>query len=79
MTKADEKALEQWHEDRRRRDVFMATELGKLYRAHEQALINYWRRDADVDVSTRRLLQLDQMERQATDAFVAKLMELAGV
>jgi hypothetical protein len=70
---------EDWHAQRRRYVAFMATDLGKLYRAHEHALIDYWRRDADDSVSSSRLKDLDERSREATQAFVAKLMELAGV
>jgi hypothetical protein len=68
-----------WREMRARYERFMATELGRLYRAYDQATINYWRRDADDSVSNKRLKELDQIAREATNAFVAKLMELAGV
>jgi hypothetical protein len=63
--------------DRHKR--FMATELGTLYRQHEHALIAYWQKDADDGVSTRRLRELDEKSKTATQAFVARLMELAGV
>jgi hypothetical protein len=67
-----------WRAIRARYARFIATDLGKLYRAYDQATINYWRRDADDSVSDKRLKELDQLAREATNAFVAKLMELAG-
>jgi len=69
----------EWLAKLERHKRFMATELGALYRAHEHALIDYWRRDADDSVSFARLQDLDERTRDATQAFVAKLMELAGV
>jgi hypothetical protein len=70
---------EDWHALRKRYEAFMATDLGKLYRAHDHALIDYWRRDADDSVSSARLKELDEICREKTKAFVAKLMELANV
>ena len=69
----------EWLAKLERHKRFMATELGTLYRAHEHALIDYWRRDADDSVSFARLQDLDERTREATQAFVVKLMELAGV
>jgi hypothetical protein len=74
MTEAEE-----WRALRQRYEAFMATDLGKLYRAYDHALIEYWRRDADDSVSDRRLKELDEICRETTNAFVAKLMEIAGV
>lgn len=70
---------EDWHAQRRRYNAFLATELGKLYRAYDSALIAYWRRDADENVPHAKLMELDKSAREATNAFVAKLMEMAGV
>jgi hypothetical protein len=69
----------EWRAQRERYEAFMATDLGKLYRAHDHALIDYWRRDADDSVSDRRLKELDAICREATNAFVAKLMEIAAL
>ena len=71
--------VEDFNVRRKRYDAFMQTELGKLHRAYEQALINYWRVDADEDVSGRRLIELDTISKEATHAYVTKLMELVGV
>jgi hypothetical protein len=68
-----------WRVMRARSERFLATELGQLYHAYDQATFNYWRRDADDSVSNKRLKELDQIACEATNAFVAKLMELAGV
>ena len=70
---------EDWRVMRKRYEAFLATDLGKLYRAYDHALIDYWRRDADDDVSYARLTELDAICRERTNAFVAKLMEIAGV
>ena len=56
-----------------------ATELGELYRRHEHALIGYWRLDGDDSVSFNTLKELDARTSEATQPFVIKLMELAGV
>lgn len=69
----------EWHAMRKRYEVFLATDLGKLYRAYDHATIDYWRRDADDSVSPARLKELDEICREKTNAFVAKLMELANV
>lgn len=68
---------EKWLAKRARYERFSATDLGKLYRQYEHALIDYWRRDADDTVSSSRLKDLDERCREATAAFVAKLMELS--
>jgi hypothetical protein len=70
---------EDWHERRKRFNALMATELGQLYRAHEKALIDYWRVDGNEDIGGNKLMQLDQISKDTTHAFVTKLMELAGV
>jgi hypothetical protein len=70
---------ENWQAQRERYGRFLATEIGTLYRKHEQALIAYWQKDGDERVSDRRLSELDQKAREAQQAFVAKLMEVAGV
>lgn len=70
---------EDWYALRKRFEAFRATELGQLYWAYNNAVIAYWRRDADDSVSFKRLGELDEACRAATNAFVAKLMELAGV
>ena len=70
---------EAWRALRKRYEAFVATDLGQLYRAYDRALIEYWRRDADDRVSDARLQELDEICREATNAFVAKLMEIAGV
>jgi hypothetical protein len=69
----------EWLAKMERHKRFMATEIGTLYRQHEHALIDYWRRDADDSVSSSRLKDLDERCREATQAFVAKLMEVVGV
>jgi hypothetical protein len=74
MTEADD-----WHAKRERYERFSQTELGKLYRAYDRATIDYWKNDANDNISNKRLKELDQIAREATNAFVAKLMELAGV
>jgi hypothetical protein len=61
-----------------RHEKFYATELGALYRQYDQALIDYWRREQDDGVSSRRLNELDRRAREARKAFVDKLMELVG-
>jgi hypothetical protein len=71
--------LEDWHVRRKRYEALMATELGKLYRAHETALIDYWRVDAKDDVAHNKLMTLDERSKEATHAFVTELMKLAGV
>jgi hypothetical protein len=73
-------ADDDWHAQRERYERFSQTELGKLYRAYDRAVIAYWRLDAVPEhVSIKRMQELDQACREATNAFVAKLMELAGV
>jgi hypothetical protein len=61
----------------KRYQAFMGTELGRLYLAHENALIVYWQ--ANADDSSMKMMELDKDSREATHAFVTKLMELAGV
>ena len=61
---------------RKRYDAFLATELGKLFIAHEDALVAYWQGDAAKD---EQMMALDKTARETTHAFVTKLMELAGV
>ena len=70
---------EDWHAMRKRFEAFRATELGQLYWAYDLATIAYWQRDGDDSVGFKRLEKLDEACRAATNAFVAKLMELAGV
>jgi hypothetical protein len=71
---------EDWHALRKRVAKFMEeTELGKLYRTYDNATIAYWRNDANEDISPAKLKALEERMREATNAFVAKLMELAGV
>jgi hypothetical protein len=70
---------DEWRAKRARLDAFTKAELGKLYRQHERALIDYWRRDADDTVSPSRLKDLDERCREATQAFVAELMKISGV
>ena len=67
---------DQWRALRARYERFSQTEIGKLYRAYDHATIDYWRHE---HVSDKRLKELDQIAREATNAFVAKLMEIAGV
>lgn len=74
MSEADD-----WHAMRARYERFQATELGALFVAYDRATIAYWRMDASDTVSDRRLRELDEAARKASNAFVAKLMELAGV
>jgi hypothetical protein len=59
-----------------RYQAFLGTELGRLYLTHENALIDYWKGDA---ASDEQMMTLDKAAREATHAFVTKLMELAGV
>ena len=68
-----------WRALRERYERFRATELGKLYSAYDHATIAYWRMDGSETVSDKRLKELDEAARAATNAFVAKLMELAGI
>ena len=68
---------EDWHVRRKRFDAFTQTELGGLYKAYEQALTAYWQ--ADPDKEPQKTMILDEMTKDATHAFVTKLMELAGV
>jgi hypothetical protein len=70
---------EEWHAMRKRYEAFMATDLGKLYRAYDSALVAYWKHDADEDFSPAKRKDLAQAARETTNAFVAKLMEVAGV
>ena len=58
----------------KRHQAFLATELGQLYGAYEKALTDYWSNTDDM-----RLMELDRRSREATHAFLTKLMELAGV
>jgi hypothetical protein len=69
----------EWHAMRKRYEAFLATDLGKLYRAYDKANIDYWRKDGVEDFPIKRLQELSQIAREATNAFVAKLMELANV
>lgn len=68
-----------WHALRIRYERFLGTELGQLFRAYDHATIKYWQNDARENISDKRLAELDQLARNASNAFVAKLMELAGV
>lgn len=68
-----------WQVLRKRYEAFSATELGKLYRAYDHAVIAYWRMDLSETISNKRMKELDDACRATTNAFVAKLMELAGV
>ena len=68
-----------WRVRFERRRAFAKTELGRLYLAHESALVDYWRHDADERISHNKLTMLDNRCHEATEAFVARLMELAGV
>ena len=68
---------EDWHVRRKRFDAFTQTELGQLYRTYEQSLTNYWNVGENVDPGL--LMDLDKKTKEATHAFVTKLMELAGV
>jgi hypothetical protein len=70
---------EDWHALRVRVGKFMETDLGKLYRAYDNSMIDYWRNDANEDISPAKLTALQERCREATNVFVAKLMELAGV
>ena len=66
-----------WHQDFQEHKRFMETPLGKLYRAHEHALIDYWRHDDDERISSAKLKALDERCREATKAFVTELKRLA--
>ena len=68
---------EDWHVRRKRFDAFTATELGGLYHAYESALTNYWQIGENADPD--HLMALDEKAKDATHAFVTKLMQLAGV
>ena len=68
---------EDLHVRRKRFDAFTATELGRLYHAYENALINYWQ--IGENASAVQMMKLDKKANDATHAFVTKLMELAGV
>lgn len=68
-----------WRAARERYERFSQTELGKLYRAYDKATIDYWCKDGVEDFPIKRLKELDQVAREATNAFIAKLMEIAGV
>lgn len=70
---------ENWRAMRARYERFMATELGQLFRAYDQATIAYWRMDASETVSDKRLRELDETARAASNAFVAKLMEITAI
>lgn len=71
---------EDWHVRRKRFDAFTATELGRLYKTYENALTAYWQADANSDdYDDDKLMKLDTKAKDATHAFVTKLMELAGV
>ena len=48
-----------------------------LYHAYESALTNYWQIGENADPD--HLMTLDEKTKDATHAFVTKLMELAGV
>ena len=75
MTKDDAR----WRAEFDRHKRFVATPLGVLYQKYEHALIDYWRHDGDEAVSPAKLTALDERRREATQAFIAKLKELAGV
>ena len=62
-----------------RYERFITTDLGKLWRAYDRATIEYWRHDSDEDISPAKLKALEERMREATNPFIAKLMELAGV
>lgn len=64
---------------RARADAFRATELGKLFWAHHNALIAYWRNDANENISDKRLRELDEASRKADRALLDRLMEIANV
>jgi hypothetical protein len=69
---------EDWHVRRKRYDAFKTTELGKLFLTYENALVAYWQ-TGDDEVSTEELMKADRTAKDATHAFVTKLMEFAGV
>ena len=69
--------IEDWHVRRKRYDALMATELGQLYKTYENALTNYWQ--IGENAPSIQMMELDQKAKDATHAFVTKLMELAGV
>jgi hypothetical protein len=64
--------------ERERYQRFMQTEVGKLYAAHSKAIIDYWRQDGG-ETNTAKLKALNEIYWETQQAFVAKLMEIAGV
>lgn len=68
---------EDWHVRRKRFDAFTQTELGRLYKAYETALTDYW--NVGENINDGKLMELDNKAKEATHIFVTKLMELAGV
>ncbi len=68
-----------WKAKRERSARFRATEIGKLYVAHNFALINYWKNDGNESISDKRLNELNVKANETEAAFLEKLMELAGV
>lgn len=77
---SDEPEIEDFNERAKRYTTFMQTDLGKLHRAHEQALINYWRFDSrEGNVNEDMLMEFDRISKEATHAYVTELMKLAGV
>ncbi len=71
--------VEDWIAVHERHKKFLETELGLLYHQYTNALIDYWRQDANDDVSNKRLMELDARAKLAEKLFKDKLMELAGV
>jgi hypothetical protein len=66
------------HIQRERYIRFLDTELGKLYGAYSKAIIDYWRQDGG-QTDTTKLKALNAVYWETQQAFVAKLMEIAGV
>lgn len=58
---------------------FRETEIGKLYGKHLSTTIAYWQKDADERISDRRLRELDEAAKKATDEFVGRLMADYGI
>ena len=65
--------------ERKRDKAFRETDLGKLFYAFENAMIAYWREDANDRCSDKRLLQLDNKARATRRPLIEKLLEITNV